>query len=94
MHAANAGDCRVVLSRKGVAVALTSDHRPGRDDERRRIESSVSVLDLPTYLQLILDNETPLLLSFALLIRAVPVSMGCREGSCTCETEHGESKAR
>ncbi|KAH6798050.1 Protein phosphatase 2C family protein [Perilla frutescens var. hirtella] len=34
----NAGDCRAVLSRGGVAEALSSDHRPGREDERERIE--------------------------------------------------------
>ncbi|KAL6003356.1 hypothetical protein ACLOJK_023579 [Asimina triloba] len=33
----NAGDCRAVLSRGGVAVALTDDHRPSREDERDRI---------------------------------------------------------
>ncbi|KAG9444399.1 hypothetical protein H6P81_015739 [Aristolochia fimbriata] len=36
----NVGDCRVVLSRKRVAHALTSDHRPDREDERVRIENS------------------------------------------------------
>ncbi|KAK4489039.1 hypothetical protein RD792_004832 [Penstemon davidsonii] len=35
----NAGDCRAVVSRDGVAEALTSDHRPSRQDERDRIES-------------------------------------------------------
>ncbi|KAH7677908.1 Protein-serine/threonine phosphatase protein [Dioscorea alata] len=35
----NAGDCRAVLSRNGMAEALTSDHRPSRKDERDRIES-------------------------------------------------------
>ncbi|GER27082.1 protein phosphatase 2C family protein [Striga asiatica] len=34
----NAGDCRAVISRDGVAEALTSDHRPSREDERNRIE--------------------------------------------------------
>ncbi|GFP79919.1 probable protein phosphatase 2c 25 [Phtheirospermum japonicum] len=34
----NAGDCRAVCSRGGVAEALTSDHRPSRQDERDRIE--------------------------------------------------------
>ncbi|XP_057786855.1 probable protein phosphatase 2C 25 [Salvia miltiorrhiza] len=34
----NAGDCRAVSSRNGVAEALTSDHRPSREDERERIE--------------------------------------------------------
>lgn len=37
----NAGDCRAVVSRGGVAEALTSDHRPSRDDERERIEKLV-----------------------------------------------------
>ncbi|KAL5982853.1 hypothetical protein ACLOJK_016931 [Asimina triloba] len=40
LHAANAGDCRVVLSRNGVAEALTRDHRPENEDERHRIETS------------------------------------------------------
>ncbi|KAL7115268.1 hypothetical protein ACP275_04G174000 [Erythranthe tilingii] len=35
----NAGDCRAVLSRGGAAEALTSDHRPSREDERERIEN-------------------------------------------------------
>ncbi|KAK1286523.1 putative protein phosphatase 2C 25 [Acorus calamus] len=35
----NAGDCRAVVSRGGVAEALTSDHRPSREDEKERIES-------------------------------------------------------
>lgn len=42
LHVANVGDCRVVMSRKGVANALTTDHRPGTEDEKNRIESSVS----------------------------------------------------
>ncbi|KAG6413308.1 hypothetical protein SASPL_126017 [Salvia splendens] len=36
----NAGDCRAVSSKNGVAEALTSDHRPSREDERERIEMS------------------------------------------------------
>lgn len=40
----NSGDCRAVLSRAGKAEALTSDHRPSREDERERIESLVSHL--------------------------------------------------
>ncbi|KAF9603532.1 hypothetical protein IFM89_037013 [Coptis chinensis] len=39
LRVANVGDCRVVLSRNGVATALTSDHRLDREDERLRIES-------------------------------------------------------
>jgi len=40
----NAGDCRAVMSRGGVAEALTADHRPSREDEKDRIESMVSSL--------------------------------------------------
>ncbi|KAL5843268.1 hypothetical protein ACOSQ4_009226 [Xanthoceras sorbifolium] len=40
LHVANAGDCRVVLSRNGVADSLTMDHRLSREDERLRIENS------------------------------------------------------
>lgn len=40
LHAANVGDCRVVLSRNGVAEPLTNDHRLCREDERSRIENS------------------------------------------------------
>lgn len=39
----NAGDCRAVLSRGGVAEALTSDHRPSRPDEKDRIEALVII---------------------------------------------------
>lgn len=42
----NAGDCRAVISRGGVAEALTSDHRPSREDERERIETSGGYVDL------------------------------------------------
>jgi protein phosphatase 1L len=44
LHVANVGDCRVVLSRKGVARALTNDHRLSREDERLRIVNSVSLV--------------------------------------------------
>lgn len=40
LHVANAGDCRVVLSRNGVADSLTKDHRLSREDERSRIENA------------------------------------------------------
>ncbi|KAK2430352.1 Protein phosphatase 2C family protein [Trifolium repens] len=42
----NAGDCRAVISKGGVAEALTSDHRPSREDERDRIESLGGYVDL------------------------------------------------
>ncbi|KZV45685.1 putative protein phosphatase 2C 25 [Dorcoceras hygrometricum] len=41
----NAGDCRAVVSRGGVAEALTSDHRPSREDERVRIEELGGFVD-------------------------------------------------
>ncbi|MBA0636784.1 hypothetical protein Godav_025132, partial [Gossypium davidsonii] len=42
----NAGDCRAVMSRGGVAEPLTSDHRPSREDEKSRIETSGGYVDL------------------------------------------------
>ncbi|KAL3580252.1 hypothetical protein D5086_018087 [Populus alba] len=42
----NAGDCRAVMSRGGVAEALTADHRPSREDEKDRIESMGGYVDL------------------------------------------------
>ncbi|KAH1038828.1 hypothetical protein J1N35_040571 [Gossypium stocksii] len=41
----NAGDCRAVLSRNGVAEALTSDHHVSRQDERARIEALGGYVD-------------------------------------------------
>ncbi|XAR60748.1 Phosphoprotein phosphatase [Bertholletia excelsa] len=41
----NAGDCRAVVSRGGVAEALTSDHRPSREDEKTRIEDLGGYVD-------------------------------------------------
>ncbi|KAG5603086.1 hypothetical protein H5410_034456 [Solanum commersonii] len=41
----NAGDCRAVVSRGGLAEALTSDHRPSRKDEKDRIEASGGYVD-------------------------------------------------
>lgn len=37
----NVGDCRAVICRHGKAEALTSDHRPSREDERDRIQALV-----------------------------------------------------
>ena len=39
----NAGDCRAVVCNGGAAEALTSDHRPSRQDEKLRIESLVRI---------------------------------------------------
>ncbi|CAK9164189.1 unnamed protein product [Ilex paraguariensis] len=41
----NAGDCRAVMSRGGIAEALTSDHRPSRNDEKDRIETLGGYVD-------------------------------------------------
>ncbi|XP_010253791.1 PREDICTED: probable protein phosphatase 2C 25 [Nelumbo nucifera] len=41
----NAGDCRAVMSRGGIAQALTCDHRPNREDEMDRIESLGGYVD-------------------------------------------------
>ncbi|CAN0557215.1 unnamed protein product, partial [Ectocarpus sp. 8 AP-2014] len=40
IYAGNVGDCRAVLCRRGVAIDLTSDHRPSRDDERARVKEA------------------------------------------------------
>ncbi|KAG1346432.1 putative protein phosphatase 2C 8 [Cocos nucifera] len=37
---ANCGDSRAVLSRGGVAVPLSSDHKPDRPDEMERVEAA------------------------------------------------------
>lgn len=42
MVVSNLGDCRAVMCmRSGSAEALTTDHRPTREEERRRIEDKV-----------------------------------------------------
>lgn len=42
---ANAGDCRAVLSRQGLAVEMSQDHRPSYLPERRRVEESGGYID-------------------------------------------------
>ncbi|OMO53408.1 phosphatase 2C (PP2C)-like protein [Corchorus capsularis] len=42
---ANAGDCRAVLCRKGVAVDLSQDHRPSFLPERKRVEELGGYID-------------------------------------------------
>ncbi|GMP82628.1 hypothetical protein CsSME_00036847 [Camellia sinensis var. sinensis] len=42
----NLGDCRAVLSRGGVAEALTNDHRAGQEDERKRIENKGGYVEI------------------------------------------------
>eukprot|EP01103_Thecamoeba_quadrilineata_P008562 TRINITY_DN1829_c0_g1_i1.p1 TRINITY_DN1829_c0_g1~~TRINITY_DN1829_c0_g1_i1.p1 ORF type:complete len:513 (-),score=93.01 TRINITY_DN1829_c0_g1_i1:4-1542(-) len=60
---ANAGDSRAVLSRGGKAVDLSKDHRPDREDERKRVEQaggwvvSQEVLNVPRLYRLYSDVE-------------------------------------
>lgn len=42
---ANAGDCRAVLSRSGMAIEMSRDHRPFCIKERKRIESLGGYVD-------------------------------------------------
>ncbi|XP_047957361.1 probable protein phosphatase 2C 14 isoform X2 [Salvia hispanica] len=46
MAVSNLGDCRAVLCRDGVAEAITTDHKPEREDERRRIEDNGGFLEI------------------------------------------------
>ncbi|XP_047338452.1 probable protein phosphatase 2C 27 [Impatiens glandulifera] len=41
----NAGDCRAVLSRNGMAIEMSTDHRPCSNEERKRIESLGGFID-------------------------------------------------
>ncbi|KAG9456180.1 hypothetical protein H6P81_000688 [Aristolochia fimbriata] len=47
---ANAGDCRAILSRRGVAVEMSKDHRPSYAKEERRVKSLGGYFDLDGYL--------------------------------------------
>eukprot|EP00976_Prorocentrum_cordatum_P034926 710266-Prorocentrum_minimum.AAC.1 len=40
VHVANLGDCRGLLCRGGKAVRLSEDHKPGRKDEKLRIQQA------------------------------------------------------
>lgn len=42
---ANAGDCRAVLCRKGIAIDMSQDHKPINLPERRRVEESGGFID-------------------------------------------------
>ncbi|GLJ08234.1 hypothetical protein SUGI_0084590 [Cryptomeria japonica] len=42
----NVGDCRAVLSRNGNAEALTWDHKPGTEKEKKRIENLGGYVDI------------------------------------------------
>ncbi|KAK1292742.1 putative protein phosphatase 2C 27 [Acorus calamus] len=47
---ANAGDCRAVLSRLGMAIEMSKDHRPCCVKERKRVESLGAYIDGDDYL--------------------------------------------
>lgn len=42
LYVANAGDSRCVLARAGKAVALSFDHKPDNEEEKKRIEAAGS----------------------------------------------------
>lgn len=42
LYVANAGDSRCVLARGGKAIALSNDHKPDNEEEKRRIEKAGS----------------------------------------------------
>ncbi|KAH6771234.1 hypothetical protein C2S52_016037 [Perilla frutescens var. hirtella] len=46
MVVSNLGDCRAVLCRDGIAEAITTDHTPEREDERRRIEANGGYVEI------------------------------------------------
>ncbi|KAL2510276.1 putative protein phosphatase 2C 14 [Forsythia ovata] len=46
MVVSNLGDCRAVLCRGGMAEALTTDHRAGQEDERKRIEDKGGYVEI------------------------------------------------
>ena len=46
----NAGDCRAILSRNGVAKELTHDHRPNATTEKKRIEEAGGFVDCDGYM--------------------------------------------
>lgn len=46
MVVSNLGDCRAVLCRNGIAEAITTDHKPEREDERRRIEDKGGYVEI------------------------------------------------
>lgn len=45
IYCANAGDSRSVLSRKGKAITLSTDHKPEAEEERKRINDAGGIVD-------------------------------------------------
>ncbi|CAI9779371.1 unnamed protein product [Fraxinus pennsylvanica] len=46
MVVSNLGDCKAVLSKGGIAEALTKDHRAGQENEQKRIEDKGGYVEL------------------------------------------------
>ncbi|PON96861.1 Protein phosphatase [Trema orientale] len=44
LYVANVGDSRTIISKDGLAIPLSEDHKPNRSDERKRIESAGGVV--------------------------------------------------
>ncbi|KAF4380451.1 hypothetical protein F8388_024744 [Cannabis sativa] len=44
LYVANVGDSRTIISKDGLAIPLSDDHKPNRSDERRRIENAGGVV--------------------------------------------------
>lgn len=50
MVVSNLGDCRAILSRNGLAVEVSIEHRPDSPTERQRIEAAGGFVDCDGYL--------------------------------------------
>lgn len=44
LYVANVGDSRTIISKDGIAIPLSEDHKPNRSDERKRIENAGGVI--------------------------------------------------
>ncbi|KAF3511217.1 hypothetical protein F2Q69_00001986 [Brassica cretica] len=74
----NAGDCRAVISRGGVAEALTTHHNPGQADELKRIEALVTNQEAVDVVRpYCVDVENPKTLSACQKL----VELSCKRGS-------------
>lgn len=79
----NAGDCRAVMSRGGVAEALTVDHRPSLVEERERIESLVSIPSHRVYDSIVSNSNPCLLMRFGSVCRVAMWTAATAFGECT-----------
>ncbi|GAA0168185.1 protein phosphatase [Lithospermum erythrorhizon] len=44
LYVANVGDSRAIIFKSGKAIALSEDHKPNRNDERKRIENAGGIV--------------------------------------------------